>query len=359
MLIRRATLFELAVVFALVLAVEALVSCGLDDQGTSKPPPTPDPQTSSVRQLEKSTAWLPNSTASSANGPSNLEWQVARNAAAEIDIAAIREHLAHLTGASPAPLVNGPVRIAERGSVHGRKTAAEYMQQSFEASGIPARIHTIASDYGRGFNVEATLEGTDGEKHLWVTAHLDSVHNAGANDDASGLVSILMTARALEDLDLQHTVHFVAYDLEEVGLIGSSVYVRGMVSAVRAHGGDEDIIGNLNSDIIGYDADEPDAEIVTCDRGGTISGAVMRASAVIDSPVELNETCLPGRSDHRRFWEVGLPAVWMFERADDDPYPWTHKPTDTIDKLNIAYLRSMIQLNTAATALLAAPEGAR
>jgi Zn-dependent M28 family amino/carboxypeptidase len=31
-----------------------------------------------------------------------------------------------------------------------------------------------------------------------VTAHLDAVGNAGVNDDASGLVSILTTARALK-----------------------------------------------------------------------------------------------------------------------------------------------------------------
>ena len=33
-----------------------------------------------------------------------------------------------------------------------------------------------------------------------------------------------------------------------------------------------------------------------------------------------------------------------------------HQPGDTIDKLNVSYLRSMIQLTAAATALLAAPE---
>jgi Zn-dependent M28 family amino/carboxypeptidase len=191
-----------------------------------------------------------------------------------------------------------------------------------------------------------------------VTAHLDSVYNAGANDNASGLVSLLMSARALEDLNLKHTVHFVAYDLEEVGLVGSSVYVRNMVAPIRAQGGDEAIIGALNTDIIGYEADEPDAEIVTCGRGGAVGDAVLRASEAIHSPVEISETCLPGRSDHRRFWDAGLPAAWMFERADDDPYPWTHDPGDTMDKLNIAFLRSMIQLNVAATALLAAPQRA-
>ncbi len=356
MSVGRRTLTTLVV----LLAVGALVGCGLDDEGTSNAPRTALPaETPSTTQAEEGTARLAETTASLSNEPSNAEpSNIAKTVADEIDTASIRTHLAHLTGASPAPLANGAVTIAERGSVNGRKAAAEYMQRSFEASGVPTRIRTFPSKHGRGFNVEATLEGTEGEKHLWVTAHLDSVYNAGANDNASGLVSMLMTARALEDLDLKHTVHFVAYDLEEVGLVGSSVYVRDVVSPIRARGGNEAIIGNLNSDIIGYEADRFDADIVTCDRGGAIADAVLRASEAIDSPVELNETCLPGRSDHRGFWDAGLPATWMFERGEDDPYPWTHEPGDTMDKLNIAFFRSMIQLNAAATALLAAPESA-
>ena len=55
------------------------------------------------------------------------------------------------------------------------------------------------------------MQGTEGEKHLWVTAHLDSFFNAGANDDASGLVSVLLTARALKQLNPKHTVHFREY----------------------------------------------------------------------------------------------------------------------------------------------------
>jgi hypothetical protein len=353
MAVGRGTLTTLVVLLV-------LVGCGLDEGTSEAPETTPPAETTSTDQAQESTAQRAETTVSPANESSNAEpSNITRSIADEIDEASTRRHLARLTGVSPVPLASGALTIAERGSLSGRKAAAEYMQRSFEAAGIPARTLTFTSAYGRGFNVEATLQGTDADKHLWVTAHLDSVHNAGANDDASGLVSLLMTASALEDLDLKHTVHFVAYDLEEVGLVGSSVYLRDVVSPIRARGGDKAIIGNLNSDIIGYDEGGWDAEIVTCGRGGIIDDAVLRASEEIDSPVELRETCLPGRSDHHRFWDAGLPAGWIFERGEDNPYPWTHKPGDTMDKLNIAYLRSVIQLNAAATAILADPEAAR
>src|SRR5215212_11128058 len=151
----------------------------------------------------------PNEEASGKGPPSN----VAQAAAASIDEPSIRENLSHLTGASPAPLASGPTTIAERGSEEGRRAAAQYMKESFEEMGVPARILEFESDGRRGFNVEATLRGNGGEKHLWVTAHLDSFYNPGASDDASGLVSILLTAKALRELDPEHTIHFVAYDL--------------------------------------------------------------------------------------------------------------------------------------------------
>jgi Zn-dependent M28 family amino/carboxypeptidase len=188
-----------------------------------------------------------------------------------------------------------------------------------------------------------------------VTAHLDSVGNAGANDDASGLVSILMTAWALEGLDPEHTIHFVAYDLEEVGLVGSSVYVGDTVAAFRERRGERAIIGNLQSDMIGYEPDTFDAVIGTCNRAGPIDDALVRASETLDSRIELREVCL-GRSDHQHFWDAGLPAVVLTDGSVYDGYPCYHEPCDTMDKVNVSYLRSVIQLTAAATALLAAPQ---
>ena len=280
---------------------------------------------------------------------------VAQAAATGIDEASVRERLAHLTGTSPAQLTGEEVTISERGSESGRRAAAQYMEESFEAIGIPARIIEFDLDDGRGFNVEATLEGTGGRKHLWVSAHLDSVYNAGASDDASGLVSILEIAKALKQLEPEHTVHFVAYDLEEIGLYGSSRYVREVVSEVREREGEGAIIGNINSDMIGYDEGGFEAVMGSCNKAGDIDEAVLRALEAIDSPINLSDDCL-ARSDHQNFWDAGYPAVILTDGTKYDNYPWYHRSGDTVDKLNISYLRTMIQLTAAAAALLAAPE---
>jgi Peptidase family M28 len=325
----------LKLLFVSALVVGALTGCGPDGEGTGDTPGT------SGRSAEETSSSTPQ--------------DVAEAAAAGIDEPSIRTHLARLTGASPASVGGREVRISERGSESGRRAAAEYMKSSFEEMGIPARILEFDAGGLRGFNVEATLRGTEGERHLWVTAHLDSVHNAGANDDASGLTSILLTAEALKELNPEHTVHFVAYDLEEVGLFGSSHYVENTVRSVREREGEGAIIGNLQSDMIAYEEGGFDAVLGTCDRAGPIDDALSRATEEIDSPIQLKEVCL-GRSDHEPFWDAGLPAAVLTDGAIYDGYPCYHKPCDTVDKLNISYLRSMIQLTAAATALLATPQ---
>ena len=279
----------------------------------------------------------------------------AKSAAANVDEASIHTNLARLTGVSPAPLTSGEVTIAERGSEEGRRAAAEYMKEAFEAMGIPARIIEFSLDDKHGYNVEATLQGSEGDKHLWVTAHLDSVYNAGASDDASGLVSILLTARALKQVEPEQTVHFVAYDLEEIGLYGSSRYVDSVVSDVREREGEGAIIGNINSDMIGYGGDGYRAVLGACNEAGPLDRAVKRAAQIIHSPLELSDDCL-ARSDHQNFWDAGYPALLLTDGAKYDDYPWYHKSGDTVDKLNIPYLRSMIQLTAASTTLLAGPD---
>ena len=58
------------------------------------------------------------------------------------------------------------------------------------------------------------------------------------------------------------------------------------------------------------------------------------------------------------FLDAGLPAAVLVEGVGYDAYPCYHQSCDTIDMLNISYLRSMIRLTAATTALLAAPENA-
>jgi Iap family predicted aminopeptidase len=286
--------------------------------------------------------------------------EVAKAVTSEIDEASVREHLEVLAGEASVSLEDGErTTISERGSAKGRKAAAEYMEASFEEAGVPARILPFDAQADRGYNVEATLQGSEGEKHLWVTAHMDSVNNAGAEDNASGLVMLLLAAEALEGLEMEHTVHFVAYDLEEPGLVGSFEYLWAEVLPLREREGEEAIIGNINADMIGYEEDEYNAVVTSCKPTGTLNEALAQASKAVDPALSLREDCtsrLRGYSDHAEFLNEGLPAVLLVDGAKWDDYPCYHKPCDTADKVNVAYLRTMIRLVATATGLLAVAE---
>jgi aminopeptidase YwaD len=229
------------------------------------------------------------------------------------------------------------------------------MKKSFEAAGTPARILEFTSGAQRGYTVEATLEGSEGKKHLWVTAHLDSVGNAGAEDNASGLTLLLLAANALKELDLEHTVHFVAYDLEEKGTVGSQEYVSDRVDSILSRAGKDAIIGNINTDMVGYEENNFSAFLGRCGKADRLDEALMSASRAIDSHVALDKGCL-GRSDHVIFWKYSIPAVLVTDDAKYDGYPCYHKPCDTVDKVNGSYLRSIIRMVATASALLAVPK---
>ncbi len=47
---------------------------------------------------------------------------------------------------------------------------------------------------------------------------------AGADDNGSGIVSILAVARALQNMTPRVNIRFVGFDQEESGLIGSESY---------------------------------------------------------------------------------------------------------------------------------------
>jgi Iap family predicted aminopeptidase len=286
--------------------------------------------------------------------------EVAKAVTSEIEEASVREHLEHLTGEASVSLEGGErTMISERGSEKGRKAAAEYMEASFEEVGVPARILQFDAMAERGYNVEGTLEGTIGEKHLWVTAHMDSVHNAGAEDNASGLVMLLLTAKALKGLELEHTVHFVAYDLEEIGLVGSYKYLWTEVLPLQEREGEEAIIGNINADMVGYEENKFNGVISSCKPSESLDDALMQASKALDPALALEEECtsrLRADSDHAGFLDEGLPAIILTDSAVFDGYPCYHRPCDTADKVNVAYLRSITQLVATASALLAVAE---
>ena len=79
-----------------------------------------------------------------------------------------------------------------------------------------------------------------------IGAHLDSVPlSPGANDNASGVATVLEVARLLAEVPTARSIHFVAFGAEELGLVGSGYYVATRTLSVR---------GMVNLDMVGHGA---------------------------------------------------------------------------------------------------------
>jgi hypothetical protein len=103
-------------------------------------------------------------------------------------------------------------------------------------------------------NIVATLPGTDPNRGLVVSGHLDSratnvldgtADAPGANDDASGVAAVLETARQMTPQSFRATVVFLVVGAEEQGLLGSRHWAEAARQANRG------IEAMLNNDIIG------------------------------------------------------------------------------------------------------------
>lgn len=78
-------------------------------------------------------------------------------------------------------------------------------------------------------NVVGVLEaGSRGAKEVILTAHYDSYHSQGADDNASGVGVLIELARFFKSIEeeLSSTIKFVALGAEEVGGLGSRMYVK-------------------------------------------------------------------------------------------------------------------------------------
>ena len=207
------------------------------------------------------------------------------------------------------------------------------------------RVKTVTSE-----NVLGYLEGTDKKDELVViTAHYDHIGkngediNNGADDDGSGTCAVLEIAEAFtlakkEGKGPRRSILFMAVTGEEKGLLGSAYYTDNPVFPL------ENTVVNLNIDMIGRvdpkHKDNPKyVYLVGSDRLSTelheISEKVNETFTQLELDYTYNDENHPDRiyyrSDHWNFAKNNIPIIFYFNGVHED----YHRPTDTVDKINM------------------------
>jgi hypothetical protein len=173
----------------------------------------------------------------------------------------------------------------------------------------------------------------------------------GADDNASGTVTVLEAARVLADYDFQKSIRFVLFAGEEQGLLGSAHY-----AALAAANGDQ-ILGVINLDMIGYDGNN-DGRLEI--HAGTMLNSQEIGTFVCRNFINWGLSLTPeyitsgstSASDHASFWYNGYPAILLIEDFQDFT-PHYHTVNDVLSTLRQTYFEKIAKLAIGSLAVLA------
>jgi len=235
-----------------------------------------------------------------------------------------------------------------------------------------------------GANLVADWPGTDPKAGMvLVGAHYDTVPNSpGADDNATGAATLLEVGRLLGDRPTPRTLRLVFFDLEEIGLVGSTAYTEVPTNL-------KNLRAALILDMIGYACytagcqtypenlpltppsaqgnflaviglqEAPDLLSAFHGKAQTmrLSGLLNIESSsqpglpiVVTLPVPLKGVLTPDvlRSDHAPFWMKNIPAVMITDTANFRN-PHYHRSSDLPSTLNADFFRGSAQLVVNAT----------
>jgi Zn-dependent M28 family amino/carboxypeptidase len=219
--------------------------------------------------------------------------------------------------------------------------AADYIEDKFRSAGCPAERHSFGFLSGTYHNVVAEVKGTGEGKEglLIIGAHYDTdVETPGADDNASGVATLLELARLAVKSPPARTIRFAAFTLEEP----PAFMTRSMGSYVYAKSVREEsvkVLGMISLEMVGFYSDQEGSQYYPASffklfyptKGnfiafvGNLSSRAFTLKmkrlfkAVSPVPVEsLNAvSIIPGVnfSDHRNFWKFGYPAFMITDTA--------------------------------------------
>lgn len=261
------------------------------------------------------------------------------------------------------------------------------MMDAFEDAGLQTEGHDFVYSGADMENIIGRQAGAKDEAITFIIdGHFDGVPNSpGADDNGSAVAGVLEALRILSQYSFEHSIRFIGFDAEELGLIGSQRYVQNGIKPF------EDIQGVLNYEMIGFYSDEPNSqtlpegfnllfpaatqEVADDDYRGNflfvcgnvasnpLLAAYMDAAETYVPELRVISAAVPGtgaiapdlrRSDHARFWDADMQALMLTDASEFRNYNY-HTPGDTLGTLDFEFMKNVVKATVAAAAELAIP----
>ncbi len=220
---------------------------------------------------------------------------------------------------------------------------AQALQSGSALDGWSASLRSAADvEVVEAPNTIGWIEGSDpvlkGE-YILFTAHMDhvgvgravdgdSIYN-GADDDASGTVTVIELAQAFASLPEapRRSLVFMTVSGEEKGLLGSGWYADHPTFPL------ERTVANLNMDMVGRNWSDT---IVAIGKEESSLGPLVERIAADHPELDMAviddiwpEEGFYSRSDHYNFARNGVPILFFFNGTHDD----YHRPSDQAEKI--------------------------
>ncbi|RZJ29346.1 MAG: M28 family peptidase, partial [Brevundimonas sp.] len=264
------------------------------------------------------------------------------------------------------------VRILASDDMAGRDTgsaggelARNYIVGRFDALGVAAPIVGRLQSWeaqGRtrqgaqtfnGVNIIGVIPGTRvTDKYIVVTAHYDHVGTNdgqifnGADDNASGVATMLALAAELKRQAPEHSVILVALDGEERGLLGAKHFVEVPPVPLAS------IALNLNFDMTARAETDGKLWVTGTYQNPTFrpileaipaDGAVALAFGK-DTPQDTGADNWVEASDHGAFYRAQVPFLYLGVNY----HPDYHRPSDDFERITPSVFTSATTLSIAA-----------
>jgi Zn-dependent M28 family amino/carboxypeptidase len=265
------------------------------------------------------------------------------------------------------------LEVLAHDSLEGRRTgepgsvmAQAFIQSSFEAAGLmsppdgflqpfPIVNRRDTTQMVTGANVVGYVPGSEPSLGAFViTGHYDhlgirqprpgsdaaargdSIYN-GADDNASGTVAVMSLARFFAEHQPRHTMVFVAFDAEEMGLRGARAFVE--------KGWPEAMALNVNLDMVA----RSDSILFVAGPYHYPNLKPILEKVEPNPPVLIrfghDEPNVPGvqdwtgSSDHRPFHQLGIPFVYF----GVEDHPDYHRASDEFDRIDPTFFLNSIR----------------
>ena len=203
----------------------------------------------------------------------------------------------------------------------------------------------VDADYNpkaKTYNIVGVIEGSDSklkDEYILFGAHLDHVGKQGADlifpgadDNGSGVVTVLEVARVLNQLEERpkRSIIFVLFACEESGLTGSTHFANSFTPI-------EKIVVMMNADCVG---NGDSIHVLGAKSYPKLWQLALDKNAEHTQLMRTMPTGDPG-ADATAFMEAGVPCIYF---NSVNGYQHLHKPSDTPETINQTLLEKQAVL---------------